>query len=374
MTNNILDIENETLYRLWLHNIPGIYNSDMNALLSYYNSVSDLYQAALSCEVFPCINADKHSLLFSNTGLESAKCLYDRLTRDNINIIFPGHPNYPDKLINISNPPQILYIKGELPDSINDIHSNIAMVGSRFPDSYGREYAYMFAKKLSSYGINIISGLAKGIDGCSHRGALSSDGFTIAVLGCGINQIYPRENYKLYMDISLRGAIISEYPPNAIPLSFQFPERNRIISGLSDGVLVVEAKRRSGSLITCNYALEQGKPVFAIPGRIGDALSEGTNSLIYDGAICTTSPDDITDILFNKVTDRTECDTHMESNFTHEEQKILEVLSLYDMHIDDIVEKSHLGVTKTINTLLLLKEKGVVKESSKGYYIKTVIL
>jgi DNA processing protein len=301
------------------------------------------------------------------------KKLMSDFKTNNITAIYPGHPDYPKKLLDIDVPPELLYVQGNLAKSLEDTRSNIAIIGSRNPDAYGSEYAVHFAEKLSRMGFNIISGLARGIDGCSHRGALDVGGYTVGVLGCGLNHIYPRENFRLYNDMAKTGAIITEYPPNAKPYASQFPERNRIISGLSDGVLVVEARKKSGSLITCSHALNQGKPIFAIPGRISDKLSEGTNALIYDGAMCVTCPEDVAEAVRGEVVDRHEnLKAEALEALNDDEKKIYGVLSMTETYIDEIIERSRLGVTKSINILLTLREKGFVKETVKGYYIISI--
>lgn len=373
MSNNIKTYD-ETFFRLWLHNIPGVYNNTYRILINHFKTAANVYTAGLKDLITALCGSDLAYNIYNNKDLEDTEKLLKKLSSDNISILHPLAPKYPDKLLHIPISPEILYIKGSLPDSIDSSKSNIAIIGSRTPDSYGREYAKAFSYTLAKQNINIISGLAKGIDSYAHQGALAAGGCTIAILGCGINNIYPLQNYKLYEEISLKGAIISEYAPDTPPNAYQFPERNRIISALSDGILVVEAKKKSGSLITCNHALAQGKPIYAIPGRIGDALSEGTNALIYDGALCTTCPEDIIECLKGEVSDRSELyGLSTDTSFTSDEIKIISLLSLDDTYIDTLISHSGLGVTKTINTLLTLREKGVIKETSKGYYIRNIM-
>ena len=191
---------------------------------------------------------------------------------------------YPERLRNIDDPPKELYCLGNL--ELLNYKNNIAMIGSRNCSSYGERAAKDFAYNLAKEGICIVSGLAKGIDSFSHIGALNAKGKTIAVLGSGLDNIYPKENIKLVEEIiNNNGLVISEYPLGTKPLKYHFPARNRIISGLSDSVLVVEARRNSGTNITVDFALEQGKDVFVIPGNIYSKTSDGTNFLITEGAV-----------------------------------------------------------------------------------------
>lgn len=206
-------------------------------------------------------------------------------------IIKIGDKEYPSKLLNIYNPPKKLYILGNV-QILNEF--GIAMVGTRYPSKYGEETAKSLSFNLAKHKVNVISGMAKGIDAASHKGCIMGKGKTIAVLGSGFNHIYPKENIKLFEEIiKTGGTVITEYEENVLPKPENFPKRNRIISGLSDGVVVVEAARRSGSLITAEFALEQGKDVFAVPGNIFSPLSKGTNELIQDGAKLVTSIFDI---------------------------------------------------------------------------------
>lgn len=198
---------------------------------------------------------------------------------------------YPEKLRNIYAPPKTLYLLGN--EELLK-RKSIAIIGCRNCTRYGAENAYEFGHKLATSNICVISGLARGIDSYAHRGAIKANGKTIAVLGSGLDVIYPPENAKLYKEIIMNnGAIITEYPLGSKPEKYHFPERNRIISGLSDGILVVEAKKKSGTMITVDFALEQGREVYAIPGNISSDSSFGTNELIKEGAIPVTNVNDI---------------------------------------------------------------------------------
>ncbi|MDD3725966.1 MAG: DNA-processing protein DprA, partial [Candidatus Ratteibacteria bacterium] len=201
---------------------------------------------------------------------------------NNISIISIEDASYPRLLKEIYNPPLILYVKGHLPA---DSDICIAIVGTRNPSVYGMRMTEKFAEQLSLYGITVVSGMAKGIDTSAHKGALKAGGKTIAVTGCGFMYCYPKENLSLSKEIVKTGAVITEFPSFITPKPENFPQRNRIVSGMCRGVLVVEAGQKSGALITANLALEQGRDVFALPGRADDLTSRGTNHLIKEGAI-----------------------------------------------------------------------------------------
>ncbi len=228
---------------------------------------------------------------------ECAKIFYLNLLRNDISWTHLNCKDYPYRLKNIGDPPLILFYKGRLPDEERPC---VAIVGARECSTYGEKTALMFAKELSSAGVQIISGMARGIDGISQRGSISVGGNTFGVLGCGVDVIYPEENKDLFEDILKDGGILSEFEPGTEPLRQYFPSRNRIISGLSDIVLVVEARKRSGTYITVTQALEQGREVFAVPGRITDALSDGCNNLIAAGAEIAVNSQTLMQDLKNK--------------------------------------------------------------------------
>lgn len=207
-----------------------------------------------------------------------------------LNVLTTDNSDYPENLKHISDPPILLYVKGRLnPQDKN----SIAIVGSRLASFYGLSCAEKFAAELVDYGFTVTSGMARGIDTAAHRGALKKHGRTIAVIGSGFNRVYPPENKELCEEISRQGAVISEFPVDSAPLPCNFPRRNRVISGLSLGVVVVEAARNSGALITADFALEQGREVFALPGKVDSFTSFGTNELIKQGAKLVSCVDDI---------------------------------------------------------------------------------
>ncbi len=296
-----------------------------------------------------------------------------KLGEAGISMLYPELPEYPVKLKNIADPPFVLFTRGSLDLSKAVDNPSIAIVGARKADTYGSEMSRFFAKELSIAGITVISGLAAGIDGKAHEGCLSAGGNTIAVLGCGIDIPYPRSNSPLYFDIAEKGLIISEFPPGTAPLAWRFPIRNRIISGLSDGVLVIEAREKSGSLITADLGLEQGKTIFALPGRAYDTNAAGTNNLIKQGAVCVTEPTDIIrelkqDITFIRDEGPQSGDSNI-SGLSQDELKLFLMLNLDPIYIDELISRSGFDITRTISTLYSLEKKGYVIQPRQGWYI-----
>ncbi|MFH1393107.1 MAG: DNA-processing protein DprA [Patescibacteria group bacterium] len=289
--------------------------------------------------------------------------------KEKIAVIKKSSPNYPEILKEISGAPKQLYVRGELPDNHE---MNFAIVGTRAASEYGKTLASKIAKELAELGFNIVSGLALGIDTMAHSGALEGKGRTIAVLGSAIDDasIYPSANFKLVRQIiSSGGAVISEYAPGTKSEIWFFPERNRIISGLSRGVLVVEAPEKSGALITARMALEQNRDVFAIPGSIFSKNSVGTNTLIKSGAKVVTSVDDILEEL-----NLTELKTKKKSNdkegLSDEEKTILDIIEKEPINIDKICETSKMSASQVLSAVSVLEIKGIIKNIGGGKFAR----
>ncbi len=273
-------------YWIWLASVEGLGPVKKFALLNKFETAKRIYNATEK-EILK-VDGMSDKIVQNMQKAKDAKLLekYEKyILKNDIKIINISDDNYPAKLKNIYAPPITIFAKGDI-SLLNS--KSIAIVGSREPSKYGIYVAEKFSKELSKEGITIVSGLARGIDTFAHIGALSSFGKTIAVLGSGIDVVYPKENAKYYREISEKGLIISEYIVGTAPESKNFPQRNRIISGLSDGVLVVEARKNSGTMITTDFALEQGKELYVIPGNITSNLSAGTNNLIKEGAKLVT--------------------------------------------------------------------------------------
>ena len=290
-----------------------------------------------------------------------------RLEKLEVQLISFWDESYPALLRKIFDPPALLYLRGRLPTK-----DCFAIVGSRRATTSGLQLTHQIATGLAEHDICIVSGLARGVDSAAHRGALAAGGATIAVLGCGIDRIYPPDNTRLFLEIAVDNAIISEYPPGTPPLAGHFPGRNRIISGLSRGVLIVEATENSGSLITGDFALEQGRELFAIPGPVQHPNSRGTNQLLKEGAQLVTDSSDILSALWPTAPPRSQ--RQRQERFT--ELLTEPALSVYHQleeeprHIDEICRKCGLTPMDVSAILLDLELRGGVQMLPGGQFIR----
>ncbi len=279
-------------------------------------------------------------------------------------------PDYPERLRTIHNAPYALFVKGRLPDPKR---RSLAVVGARGCSEYGRSVARMLGRTMAKYDVDVISGMALGVDSASHAGALEADGDTYAVLGCGCDICYPRTSIHIYENIlDDHGGILSEYAPGVEPQTFFFPMRNRIISALSDILIVVEARERSGSLITADFALEQGKDVYAVPGRYLDPLSVGCNHLIEQGAGIFVDMDSF--LKNTGITPRRKQrgKTKEKLALEKEETIVYSCLDLDPKGIDEILSETDLDLLCTLSALDGLKEKRLVQETFQNYFCKTL--
>ncbi len=295
--------------------------------------------------------------------LSRADAEIEKALKLGVDIVPYDDERYPSLLREIYDPPIVLYVKGVLPPSDA---AAVAVVGSRVCSLYGRKMAAEISRDLSSAGVTVVSGLALGIDTAAHEGALAGGGRTLAVLGGGIGKLYPPGNRRLAEKICEGGALISEYPVEMDPQPGFFPVRNRIISGLSQGVLVVEAKEKSGALITADAALEQGRDVFALPGNADSSKSLGTNSLLKQGARLTLSAQDILAEL--GLAPARKAKQSARAVLTAEEDKFLFLLDAGPVHLDEIVEASGFSIPKALVVLSALEIKKYVKEAPGKYF------
>ncbi len=337
-------VGDETLKQL-INNL----SSPVNVIQADEERIKELTSSEIAKSIRECVNidVDKSISLIESLGVKLIPFTSDE---------------YPERLKNLPYSPPLLYIRGELKDN----EPSIAIVGSRRASHYGKIVAERFARDIARVGLTVVSGLARGIDTCAHKGAVDEGGRTIAVLGCGIDRVYPSENVNLLGKIINNGACISEFPIGTQPFAGNFPRRNRIISGLSDAILVVEATMRSGTFSTVQWALEQGKEVFAVPGNITEETSKGTNKLIMDGARPVTNTQDIIDGLkMDRVITKRQL-----PKMTEEEMNVYERLGNQAVHIDELAISLSIPVSRLSGLLLSLELKSIVKILPGRYFIR----
>ena len=380
----------EDYYWYWFCNIPRIGKTKLRQLLMVFESPEHVYKADVEVLRGLGLLSDKELMYISDSKKDNM--IYEEfisIRKKGIHFTYPGKEDYPQRLLHIYDYPLCLYYYGKLPD---DNKPSVAIVGSRQNTTYGYNVAGVFAKSFAKMGIQVISGLARGIDGAAHMGAFKADGYTCGVLGCGVDICYPRQN-------------------------IEFPVRNRIISGLSDVVIVVEARKKSGSLITVDAALEQNKEVMVVPGRIGDSLSEGCNDLIKLGAAVITRPEDILDIeeirrklddyrniydyksrrsgecYIGMITEENEtiCNKTEEKstnsipeyeqnvNSVHEfklatpKNMLYSCVDLYPVGLNELIEKTGLSLQEISNALVELELEGKIEEVADNCYARIYV-
>ncbi len=354
---------------IWLNSINGVGNKTIDILINHVGNIKDIWNLSNN-EIYSIKGINKkvkNSIIKSKT--EKYICnLMNKIIKLDIKVLTIIDKEYPSRLKNIFNSPKVLYIKGDLKEQDKLC---IAIVGSRKATFYGKWAAEKISKELAQSGVTVISGMARGIDTKAHYGALASKGRTIAVLGSGIDIIYPKSNTGLFEDIKNNGCIITEYPPGMKPVSHNFPQRNRIISGLSLGVLVVEATKKSGSLITVSHALEQGKEVFALPGNINSIYSKGTNALIKDGAKLVTNTNDILEEIIELKDSFIETDENKIDieKLTSDEKKVIKTIIEGPIHIDMISYNTNISISKLNSILTVLEMKSLIKQIPGNVFI-----
>ena len=291
--------------------------------------------------------------------------IWDQIEATGISVLIQQDENYPKRLKELDQPPPLIYTQGEI---IPDDEWSVAIVGTRRVTAYGRQVAEDIAGSLARNGLTIISGLARGVDSIAHQAALNAGGRTIAVLGSGLDRIYPPENRRLAEQIKASGVLISEYSPSTPPEASNFPQRNRLISGLSLAVIVVEAGIKSGALITANFAADQGREVFAVPGNITSPGSMGTNRLISNGAHPMLGADQVLEILeLGLVAEHRSARVALPSDAL--EAQLFETLGGEPLHIDEITNRTEIPVEKVTATLALMELKGMVRQVGGMQYI-----
>ena len=351
----------EKNYLLWLSLVSGVGPKKAETLLKHFKTAENIYKASphelRKIEGIGDVFLEKFSEAKKINIEENLEILH----KLNIKFYVKEDEEYPELLKEISDPPLILYVKGVLPRL-----PMVGIVGSRIPSSYGAQTALHISKVLSENGVCVVSGMARGIDTQAHLGALEGNSPTIAILASGLDICYPSENKRLYEKIQQNGCLISEHFPGIRPLEKYFPMRNRIISGLSKAVVVVEAGHMSGSLITVRQANDQGRDVYAVPGNINNKLSSGTNNLIRDGARILTSPVDIIEdmnMVFKPLKiEKTKPDLNID------EQKICDLISLEELTPEIIAERLNDTYQNIQYILTMLELKGLVERLVGGRY------
>ncbi len=361
--------KDELKYDFWLASLMNINSSKRIQIREMCGSAQAVYE--LREETL------KNMYLFTDTELqyllESRKKDLNRAWEDfmkkNIQMFPCNSKQYPERLKQIMQPPYAIFCKGIMPDA----RKSVGIVGARMCSEYGRSIATKLGKMLAEKDVQVISGMALGIDSASHAGALQGNGSTFAVLGCGCDVCYPKNARNLYENICISGGgILSEYPPGTEPLPYRFPERNRIISAFSDCLVVVEAKKKSGSLITADAALEQGKDVFAVPGRFGDMLSEGCNALIGQGAGIIYDLDVFLQNLGYLPEKKTNLTKIKNISLDKNEQLVYGCLDLHPKYINYIIEETGLDLLTVLHSLDKLKRYGQVQETFQNYFCKRI--
>ena len=302
-------------------------------------------------------------------SLDAAREEYSGLDRQGIRFVTPLDPEYPERLRHIYDYPMGLWIKGSLPPAEKP---TVAVIGARSCTVYGEQAAGIMGRELAAAGVAVISGLALGVDGAGHRGALSGGGEIWGVLGCGVNICYPKQNYPLFREMEKQGGLISEYPPGEPPRPQNFPVRNRIISGLADAVLVIEANEKSGSLITAQLGLEQGKEIFALPGRVTDSASRGCNQLIQAGAALLTGPGDVLEFLGILHEKKLILREKSVKGLAKNEKMVYSCLDSAPKHVEEIAVLSGMCVGECMSALLDLELGGLVVKTAGQSYARRV--
>lgn len=358
----------DTKYWVGFTLIPGIGRVRLSRLEQYFGKLERAWQASATELETAGLDSRSIEAVISNRPKISLDAEMEKLERYKVTVLTIKDEAYPSRLKEIYDPPPVLYIRGNLAPEDDWC---LAVVGTRRPTYYGREVAEQIVGDLARNRITIVSGLAKGIDATAHRSALDSGGRSIAVFGCSLDIVYPREHVKLARQIMENGALISEFPLGTTPRRENFPLRNRIMSGLSLGVLVVEAGEVSGALITAGHALEQNREVFAIPGSVLSAVSRGTNRLIQEGAKLVSGANDILEEL-NLTMAAQQIEVKEIVPATETESIILQILrnlSPEPTHIDEVGHQSRLPIATVSSALSMMELKGMIKQVGGMNYI-----
>jgi DNA processing protein len=356
----------DSRYWIGFHLVPGIGPVRLRTLLDYFPDLETAWNAsAVSLRAAGLNQAAVEKLLYLRTRID-LNLEVQRLESLHVHVVTWESPDYPHLLREIDQPPALLYVRGELLPA-DDFA--VAVVGTRNASSYGKSVAERLAGGLAENSVTVVSGLALGIDGVAHRAALDAGGRTIAVLGCGLDEIYPARHRQLAEQIESSGALVSDYALGVKPEARNFPPRNRIISGLALGTIVVEADRQSGALITLQFALEQGRETFAVPGNVQARTSMGTNDAIQRGEakLITSVEDVLNELNLTMIVEHREVAEHVPENAS--EARLLSTLGAEPVHVDELARQTGLAAAEITSTLLMMELKGMVRRVDQMSYV-----
>lgn len=373
MDERLPESDQRLLEQIQLNLIQGVGPRIRHALMEQFGSASRILNAPRQ-ELLnvPGIGIKLANAIIYRSAKSSAEEELKRCRESEFQILTEETQNYPSLLREMPDPPSLLYCNGTL---LPEDELAVAIVGSRKCTTYGLQQAEKLAGALARAGITVVSGLARGIDQAAHRGALKAGGRTIAVMATGLSHIYPPEHQELSEKVANQGALVTEFPLDQAPVAGLFPQRNRIISGLSMGIVLIEAGRKSGALHTARHAYEQGRDVFAVPGRIDHPASAGCHDLIRDGAMLVRDIEDILEGLGPLMapvvtTQHREIHTPRELSLSDFEQNILNLVTLEPQHLNDIVQSSNLDSSRILSTLTILEMRKVVKRLPGGFLVR----
>jgi DNA processing protein len=353
----------------WLgfHLIPNIGAARLTKLTDAFGDLASAWNAGRDELIEAGLNTRAADELVARRNTIDLDREWANVERAGVQVLTLADDAYPRLLREIDHPPIVIYVKGTLEP---DDETSIGVVGTRRATRYGRDMTHRLSTGLATAGVTVISGLARGIDGIAHTASLDAGGRTLAVLGSGVDQIYPPEHRKLSERIVEHGALISEFPLGTRPEARNFPIRNRLISGLSLGVLVIEAPRKSGALITSSFAADQGRTVFAVPGSALSPASEGTLQLLRDGAALAADVSDILDELNLERRQAAIENRRMLPEATEEERRVLSLLEGEPRHIDEIAIDTGLNISQLSALLLQMQLKGLVRDTGGQHYVR----
>jgi DNA processing protein len=358
-------LDDQKKYWVGFNLVKGIGSARMRSLLNAFGSAENAWNAPVEALESAGINshlAENITKLRSSDLMERA---WDNIQKKEIQVLTWEDADYPRRLKEIDQPPPVLYVRGQL---LEADQWAVAIVGTRRITAYGRQVSEEIASQLAQNGVCVVSGLARGVDSVAHTAALKNDGRTLAVLGNGVDQIYPPEHRKLADEIIQNGALISDYPPGTAPEAANFPPRNRIIAGLSQAVVVVEAGEKSGALITAAFAADQGREVFAVPGYLYAPQSKGTNSLIHEGAHIFLGVKDVLEMLkLTQVEQFRSARIVLPADAT--ETRLYSLLGHEALHVDEIRLQTNLPIEQVTSTLTVMELKGLVRQVGSMRYI-----